>query len=136
MNSNPLRWLARVAGGIALTTGGGWAPAQAADAHLHAAQADDALAALTARARSGDKQAQLDLGIRYEEGRMAPRSVARARRLYRLAAADSGGPLVVYQAPVRRGDSGRMVQLAGRPPVSGLPEARARLARLADTADR
>ncbi|MEA3043722.1 MAG: hypothetical protein QOH47_1560 [Sphingomonadales bacterium] len=40
------------------------------------------LQALTRQAQAGDKQAQLELGIRYEEGRGVERDPARAERLY------------------------------------------------------
>src|SRR5690349_18970327 len=64
---------------------------------------------LAQRAQAGDKQAQLDLGIAFEEGRGVPRDLGKARRLYRLAAADSGGRTWVYSPPVRTGERGRVI---------------------------
>jgi hypothetical protein len=48
--------------------------------------AEPDLQSLARQARSGDKQAQLQLGIRYEEGRGVPVDLARAERLYFQAA--------------------------------------------------
>src|SRR3546814_3291135 len=53
---------------------------------------------LARRAAAGDKHAQLDLGIRYEEGNGVPRDLKRARQLYRLAAPPSGGTMYVYRS--------------------------------------
>ena len=86
-----------------------------------------ALRALAQRAAAGDKQAQLDLGIRYEEGRGVIRNVTRAKRLYRLAAADSGGTLWVYTPSVGNGNRGRVLPIDRGAKVDGLKEARARL---------
>lgn len=44
--------------------------------------ADPELQALATRARAGDKQAQLELGIRYEEGHGVPMNLHQAERLY------------------------------------------------------
>lgn len=82
---------------------------------------------LVERARRGDKHAQLELGIRLEEGRGVRRNLSEARHFYALAASDDGGPTWVYvpspggRSPARvlPGDSGRR-QL-------GLPEAKLRL---------
>jgi len=57
------------------------------------------LQGLTRRAKAGDKQAQLDLGIACEDGRCVPRDLRKAERLYRLAATDSGGRTRVYPPP-------------------------------------
>lgn len=58
--------------------------------------------ALAQRARAGDKQAQRDLGIRFEEGNGVPQDVGRAIKLYRQAAKDSGGMQIIY-IPSSRG---------------------------------
>ncbi|MBJ7389741.1 MAG: sel1 repeat family protein [Sphingomonadaceae bacterium] len=71
--------------------------------------ADPAVQALAARASTGDKQAQLDLGIRFEEGAGVARDLAAAKKLYRQAASDSGGTIWIYTPPVGNGTSGRVV---------------------------
>lgn len=53
---------------------------------------------LARRARAGDKQAQFDLGIRFEEGNGVPRDRRQALKLYKQAAADSGGSQMTYVA--------------------------------------
>jgi TPR repeat protein len=53
------------------------------------AAADAELQDLARRARAGDPRAQLDLGIRYEEGIRLPVNRAHARKLYLAAARDS-----------------------------------------------
>jgi len=91
---------------------------------------DPTLRSLAQRASAGDKQAQLDLGIRYEEGRGVPVDVPKAKKLYRLAAADSGARSWVYSPPTGNGTAGRVIPIKGGPVRSGLVEARSRLARL------
>lgn len=88
--------------------------------------ADPALQALARRAEAGDKQAQLALGIRYEEGDGVPVDLDRARDLYRLAANDSGGPLYAYQPAVGNAPA-RVTRIADAPVQPGLEEARRRL---------
>jgi hypothetical protein len=83
--------------------------------------------ALATRAASGDKYAQLELGIRFEEGRGVPLDWERAERLYRTAAAQRGGTMMVYVPPTRRGGAGHVMPISSGPVVPGLPEARARL---------
>lgn len=77
-------------------------------------------------ARAGDKHAQLQLGIRYEEGRGVPVDFDRAMRLYALAASGSGGTEIFY---VPAGGSGPViaVPINQGPPVPGLQEAARRL---------
>ncbi|HWT14049.1 MAG TPA: hypothetical protein VN231_14945 [Allosphingosinicella sp.] len=55
-----------------------------------AGAADPELQSIARRAAGGDKQAQLDLGIRYEEGRGVERDPAMARRLYRRSLDGAG----------------------------------------------
>ena len=81
-------------------------------------------------ARAGDKHAQLQLGIRYEEGRSVPVNVRRAARLYRAAAATTGGQHVLH-IPARGGGGVSAVQVNGGALRHGLPEARLRLMRIA-----
>ena len=88
---------------------------------------DPALQQLAQRARSGEKQAQLDLGIAFEEGRGVERNFRSARDLYQLAASDSGGTVWVYVPPTVKGQRGRVMPVANGPKASGLAEAKARL---------
>lgn len=89
--------------------------------------ADPELQILARRAQAGDKHAQLELGIRYEEGRGVAVDLKRAVRLYRLAASDSGGPVQVYSPPVGRNGQGRVIAVGSTARLEGLPEAAARL---------
>jgi hypothetical protein len=79
------------------------------------------------RAQAGDKQAQLDLGIAYEEGFGVPVDLKRAEGLYRMASLDSGGTIYVYQPPVRKGGRSGMVPVDTGPIVKGLGAAKVRL---------
>lgn len=94
-----------------------------------AGSADAGLQSLALRARAGDKHAQLELGIRFEEGRGVPVRRTLARRLYRLAARDSGG-MVWTHSPSVRGVPGTPIQVDLGPRQAGLAEARRRLERL------
>ncbi|WP_143084890.1 SEL1-like repeat protein [Novosphingobium sp. CF614] len=98
---------------------------------LFAGQVAPELQQLAARARAGDKQAQLDLGIAFEEGHGVEQDLGKARDLYRLAASDSGGPVWVYVPSVGNGTKGRVMQVDRGPKMSGLAEAKARLDLLA-----
>jgi TPR repeat protein len=89
--------------------------------------ADASLQSLAARAQAGDKQAQLDLGIAYEEGRGVVADRNKARKLYRLASADSGGTAWVYTPPVGNGTSGRVMPVHMGVRQKGLAKARRRL---------
>lgn len=84
---------------------------------------------LAERAQGGDKQAQLDLGIAFEEGRGISRDLHKARALYRLAGSDSG-QLWVYSPSPGNGAPSRVESIDIGPRQSGLPEAKARLARI------
>ena len=92
-----------------------------------AGAADPELSALAVRASSGDRHALLELGIRFEEGRGVPMDWRRAARLYRMAAATSGGTTMIYVPPTRRGGSGYVMPVNLGPEIRGLPEARTRL---------
>ena len=94
---------------------------------LTAGAADAELQSLARRAQAGDKQAQLELGIRYEEGIGVPVDLRRAERLYRAAASDSGGTQMVYIPASREGGRAASVPINSGPAVQGLPAARARL---------
>jgi hypothetical protein len=88
------------------------------------------LQTLAQRARAGDKQAQLDLGIAYEEGRGVVADLKRARRLYALAAMTSGGTIYVYQSSNKKGGRGGVSPVNLGPMVKGLEAAKVRLAGL------
>ena len=88
------------------------------------------LAALARRANAGDKRAQLDLGVRFEEGIGMERDPAKARKLYAQAATTSGGTIWVYSPPVGNGTSGRVIPVDRGPRQPGLAEAKQRLVTL------
>lgn len=88
------------------------------------------LQALAKRARAGDRYAQLELGIAFEEGRGVARDLRKAEKLYRLAATGSGGTMWVYSPPVRSGASGQVLPVDRGAVQPGLPEAATRLAAL------
>jgi len=92
--------------------------------------ADPAVQALAVRASTGDKQAQLDLGIRFEEGAGVARDLTAAKKLYRQAASDSGGTIWVYTPPVGNGTSGRVVPVQSGTRQYGLAAAQRRLGAL------
>jgi len=112
---------------------GGCASQQYMGVSLKPGGADPAVQALAARASSGDKQAQLDLGIRFEEGTGVARDLTAAKKLYRQAASDSGGTIWVYTPPVGNGTSGRVVSMDIQPRNAGLRNARSRLVALAES---
>lgn len=87
---------------------------------------------LAQAAMAGDKQAQLRLGIAYEEGQGVPLDLDRARHLYRLAATTSGGTIHVYSPPVGRNGRGQVIPVNTGPIQPGLAEAKLRLVRLGD----
>jgi hypothetical protein len=91
-------------------------------------QAPPELQHLALRAQAGDKQAQLDLGIRFEEGVEVPQNRERAMHLYRQAATESGGTRWVYSPPVGDGLPGRVIPIGPGVKQPGLAEAKCRLA--------
>ena len=84
---------------------------------------------LALRAQTGDKQAQLDLGIRYEEGNGVPRRVDYARRLYKAAAQTSGGTQMLY-LPAGPDTSASATPVYLGPIRPGIAEAKQRLSKL------
>jgi TPR repeat protein len=68
--------------------------------------ADASLQSLAARAQAGDKQAQLELRIAFEEGHGVGRDLSTARELYGQSSAGSGGAIWLYVPPSGRGESG------------------------------
>lgn len=89
-----------------------------------------AVQALAQRAQAGDKQAQLDLGIRFEEGDGVPQDWGRAVKLYRQAASDSGGTMWVYMPSPGNGAKGLVQPVDRGPQQAGLDEAKFRLSAL------
>jgi hypothetical protein len=85
------------------------------------------LQTLAQRAQAGDKQAQLDLGIAYEEGRGVVADRNKALKLYTLASVDTGGTMWVYVPPVGNGTSGRVMPVSLGTREKGLSEATRRL---------
>jgi TPR repeat protein len=92
--------------------------------------ADAQLQALARRAQGGDKAAQLELGVRYEEARGVRRDLAKAEKLYRAATKASGGVSYVYNPGGTKAGSGSLLRLDHGPRRAGLPAARERLERL------
>jgi len=82
---------------------------------------------LARRAQGGDKQAQLALGIRYEEGDGVAPDRRQAMTLYRLAARASGGTLWVYAPSPGNGAPARVIPVDGGQRQAGLSEAKLRL---------
>ncbi len=80
------------------------------------------------RAQLSDKRAQFELGLAFAEGVEVEQDCAQARKLLRLAAADSGGTLWVYSPPVGNGTQGRVIPINQGPKQSGLKDATALLA--------
>ncbi len=70
------------------------------------AAASTELQGLAMGAQAGHKQAQLDFGIQYEEGHGVATDLRKARKLYRLASADTGGTTCVYVPGTRKGEAG------------------------------
>lgn len=87
---------------------------------------------LARKAQSGDKHAQLDLGIRYEEAKGLARNIVKARQLYELAARPTKNVIFIYIPPVRKGDPGAVLPVGSEFKQQGLADAHARLSRLKD----
>ena len=94
---------------------------------LAVGKADPAIQELAVRAQGGDKQAQLDLGIRFEEGNGVPANLSRAKSLYRLAASDSGRAAWVYVPSPGNGAKAQVMSIDRGPRKLGLDEAKRRL---------
>lgn len=122
--------VAAVISAASLANGGCAAPKNYMGVSLAPGGADPLIQDIARRARTHDKEAQLQLGIAYEEGRGVARDTGRARKLYAVAAADSGGTIWVYQPPVKKGGSGRVVPVNMGSKTVGLAEAKDRLVRL------
>lgn len=86
--------------------------------------ADPAVQTLAARASIGDKQAQLDLGIRFLNGQgMAP-DERRACDLFRLSASDTRGQLWIYTPSPGGGAPAHVLPVQTATPAAGLGAAR------------
>lgn len=88
----------------------------------------NSLARLAHRASQGDKRAQLDLGIAFEEGRGLCRDFEKARELYKAAATPSKPKRIWYYQPsAKLGGTGAVAPANATPTALGLPEASIRL---------
>lgn len=114
---------------LAALTGSACATDRYAGIDLRPGSASVVVQELARRAQAGDKRAQLELGVRYEEGRGLSLDRERAASLYRRAATPSGGTLWVYNPPVGS-SAGRIIPVDRGPNRAGLAEAGARLRRL------
>jgi hypothetical protein len=85
---------------------------------------------LQLRARRGDRNAQLELGIRYEEGRGVDLNLDTAEHWYRRAARDVARPSQVYSPAVGPHGRARILRVRGGSSSRGLAEARQRLRQL------
>jgi hypothetical protein len=108
----------------------GCAQASYAGIPLAAGAADPELQQLARQAASGDRSSQLELGIRYEEGRGLPADPRRAEQLYRNAAGGEDNGRLAY-VPGVGGRPGSWTLLNGGGGGDGLPEASLRLLALA-----
>lgn len=86
------------------------------------------LVSLAQMAQRGDKQAQFELGIRFEQGMGVEQNLRNACKLYNRAATQSGGTIWVYSPPVGNGTSGRVIPINQGPIVPGLNAAAERRA--------
>ena len=111
-----------------LATAGCAAPTSYMGIALAPGAAEPAVQTLARSALTGDKHAQLALGIRYEEGDGVAPDPKRARKLYRAAATTTGGTIFVYVPPTRKGGRGYVTPVNMAPTVLGLVEAKMRLA--------
>ncbi|WP_443028822.1 MULTISPECIES: hypothetical protein [unclassified Sphingopyxis] len=85
---------------------------------------------LTCHASSGNKLAQLELGIRYEYGDGVPRDLSHAEKLYVQAARSDRNGRYVYSPPVGNERYGRAIPAGESTNSPGLSEARERLLQL------
>lgn len=86
--------------------------------------------ALQCAAASGDRQAMVELGKRFEAGTGVATDAAQAARFYRRAAQPSSGTTFVYSPAVGRETMGQVIPVRTGPDSPGLPEAQYRLALL------
>lgn len=105
------------------------APSRYASIDLRAGGTPSEIQQLAARAQTGEKSAQLELGIRYEQGRGVPTDLKRAAKLYRSASRDEAQRKCVY-SPAIGGAPAGIVSLQSGGSGVGLVEAKVRLDRL------
>jgi TPR repeat protein len=129
IRTKPIWFSASVAIGMALLSSACADQGYAMGISLAPDQAPRELQDLALRAQSGDKEAQLELGIRFEDGRGVPVDRARAMRLY-AAAASSGDAANYVYAPALGRTKGHALALHNRLVRPGLAEAQQRLAAL------
>lgn len=98
---------------------------------LKPGSAEPAVQALAARASAGEKQAQLDLGIRFLNGQGIAADERRACDLFRLSASDTRGPLWIYTPSPGGGAPAHVLPVQNATPTAGLASARAWLERCA-----
>lgn len=108
----------------------GCAPMTAFGVDLRPGGAAPELQSLAERARAGDKQAQLALGIRLEHGDGVARDVPGAMKLYRRAATKTGGKQIIHVPAGQAGGRAASVPFDQGPESPGLPEAALRLEQL------
>ena len=121
-----LRAAAAILAAAASLGAAGCAPKSYAGIPLTEGAADPELQQLAHEARTGSAHAQLELGIRYEEGIGVERSFKRAAALYRQAATSTGGFRQAY-SPAGNGRKGSVVAVSGGRGRAGLDEAKQRL---------
>lgn len=105
------------------------APTTYAGISLKSGANDPALRSLAQRARAGDQQAQLELGIRFEAGRGLPRDLDRAAKLYWDAATVPSKRRMALYLP-RKGGGGFVKTFPPELELSGNDEALLRWHRL------
>lgn len=124
------RGLARCVGaalGAALLLLPGCVSAMNAGVPLVAASANPAVHGLAVRARAGDKQAQFDLGMRFETGDGVEQSWTQAMKLYRTAAHDEPGTQWPYMPSPGGGAPAMVIPVKTGVPRQGLDAAKRRL---------
>ena len=107
-------------------------PVKASPALFDSRSLPPELQALAERARGGDQQAQLELGIAYEEGRGVAADRKQARKLYRMAAKDNPGTQWVYMPSPGGGAPAMVMPVRTGVPRAGLDEAKRRLQAMGD----
>ena len=97
---------------------------------LVSGQAASEVQELARRAQNGDKQAQLDLGVRFEDGNGVVRNLARARQLYESAARPIKNITLIYIPSVRNSDLVAVLPVGSQIRQPGLAAAAERLAKI------
>jgi hypothetical protein len=87
-------------------------------------QPDSELSALAREAKAGEKNAQYQLGMRFENGDQIPSNQEKARKLYFLAATPTGGSQITY-VPTNNGVKPQLINRG--PLVAGIAAAREKL---------